>query len=430
MILFLFIFNFLIYFNLFSLFNYYYYCYSEIKMNLNLQSKITLNNSPYIFDIDIDSSFNNLLLSDSSQSLTICDLTLFNIKNQINSCHNDTITSIEFSKSNINEFHSSSLDKTIRFWDLRDTNNIRFMIKTTEEIQTTSLGLNGNLLAIGVGNNIQFYDIRNHGRLLGVYSDCHTDIVTKLKFHPESPSILVSGGEDGLLCSFNTAVPPQSDAVISIMNTECSVRDFGFFGSTSGFEGIHTISTIENLSFWHYPSAQRIGYYPNLRSGINSDYLVNCWYESPTTFSHTPSNETDKVYLLSGLFNGEGLISEITPSFIDPKGSLSCESSETEASSNNLGGHNDIIRCVYPFGFKSMSPSTGLITGGEDGKLCLWKYNRPNIPPSPPSSSLSSSSHHNNRNRQINHGNSGHNSRRSGASNDGNFSKQMRYSPY
>jgi WD40 repeat protein len=410
---------------------------------LHLQSKLTLSGEPYVFDIDIDPHFQHALVSDSNQSLSLIDLTSFTSSQQFVSCHRDTITAIEFSRVNSHEIHSSSLDKTICFWDLRDR-NLRFKISVTEEVHTSSLGLNGNLLAVGVGNEIHFYDLRSYGRPLGVYSDCHTDIVTKLQFHPENPSILLSGGEDGLICSFNTAVPPQHDAVLSIMNTECSVRDFGYFGSNEGFEGIYTISTIETLSFWHYPSAQRLSSYPNIRTGLGADYLVNCWYESAsatvasdcfTTASNTrggaqPQAAADKVYLLSGSHTGEGLIHEITPSSIEPKGSLertavsSSSASESSASSCSAG-HNDTIRCVYPFGFKSPhhSPqnissenplSCGLFTGGEDGAVCLWRYNRPAPPPQHPQKGT-------HRSRQ--NGNNG-------AQDEGRYSKQLRYNPY
>jgi WD40 repeat protein len=229
-------------------------------MDFTLESKLILSESHYVFDISVDSQGTHLITSDSSQSISLVDISSFTIIHRLQQCHHDTITSLEYSKISPNEFHTASLDKTVCFWDLRDSNQLRFKINLTEEVYTSSVGLNGNLLSVGVGTEIHFYDIRNHGRPLGVYSDCHTDIVTKLKFHPESPSILLSGGEDGLLCSFNTAVPPQGDAVLSIMNTECSVRDFGYFGSNNGFEGVYTLSTVETLSFWHYPSAQRLAH--------------------------------------------------------------------------------------------------------------------------------------------------------------------------
>jgi WD40 repeat protein len=392
--------------------------------NFPFLSKYLLPSASYIFDIDVNAPSTEILISDSSNSLTLINFHTFQSSHQFTSCHNDTITSIQYSLTDSNVIHSSSLDQTVCFWDIRQ-NRLNFKLNFQHEIYSTSLGLNDHLLAVGVSNEIHFYDLRNCGRPLGIYSDCHTDIVTKLAFHPTNPSIILSGGEDGLICCFNTAVPPQHDAVLSIMNTECSVRDFGYFGSNDGFEGVFAISTIETLSLWHYPSAQRLSSYPNIRTGVGSDYLVNCWYESAG--AGTPG-ETDTLHLLSGSHAGEGFVHEITPSSIEPKGSLESapvqSSSSTDAINNSSSsqysvGHNDTIRCVYPLGFHSpknislqnhSSPLTcGLLTGGEDGTLCLWGYNRQTKVPSLPLSTRNPS-------HRGSHGNS--------------HAKQLRYNPY
>jgi WD40 repeat protein len=376
-----------------------YHLFPSVAMeSIPVLSKYLLPSGSYIFDIDVNVPLTEILISDSSNSLSLINLHTFQCSHQFLSCHNDTITSIQFSLTDPNVIHSSSLDQTVSFWDIRQ-NCLNFKLKFQHEIYSTSLGLNDHLLAVGVSNEIHFYDLRNCGRPLGIYSDCHTDIVTKLAFHPTNPSIILSSGEDGLICCFNTAVPPQHDAVISIMNTECSIRDFGYFGSNDGFEGIYAISTIETLSLWHYPSAQRLSSYPNIRTGVGSDYLVDCWYQSAVG----ASGETDTLYLLSGSHSGEGFVHEITPSSIEPRGALestpvpsssACDINSSSSSPQSVG-HNDTIRCVYPLGFHSpktislqnhSSPLTcGLLTGGEDGALCLWGYNHqtntPTIPP-------------------------------------------------
>ena len=65
---------------------------------------------------------------------------------------------------------------------------------------------------------------------LGEYGDIHSDIVTQLKFHPSHPSILASGGEDGLVCMYDVATDSGDEAVLSILNTDAPVRKLGFFG--------------------------------------------------------------------------------------------------------------------------------------------------------------------------------------------------------
>lgn len=403
---------------------------------LELEAKYQLNESPYIMNIDANSQLSSILFSDSTQSLTIFDITTWSVSGYIPSCHKDTITSIQYSLNNSNIIHSASLDHSIHFYDLRSKGSsssstgtgigILYTIQLNDEIYTTNIGLNDNLLAVGIRNEIHFYDLRNYGRSLGVYSDCHTDLVTKVQFHPTNPSYLLSGSEDGLICCFNTAVPPQHNAVVSIMNTECAVRDFGFFGSNENYEGIYAISTVETLSLWHYPSAQRLSSYPNIRTGLGVDYLVNCWSESS-------QGAADRLYLLSGTHSGVGFVHEITPSSIENRGSLDSQvpTSSIESSDQQSvnAGHNDTIRCVYPFGFhskrnittpySSSSLSCGLISGGEDGALCLWRYTS-----NQPQQSLPISSDFNKKpsSRGVHH--------HRGQQQDHSYSKQLRYDPF
>jgi hypothetical protein len=50
-------------------------------------------------------------------------------------------------------------------------------------------------------------------------------------FHPTRPAVLASGSEDGLVCLYDTGVAQADEALGTILNAECAVRDFKFFGS-------------------------------------------------------------------------------------------------------------------------------------------------------------------------------------------------------
>ena len=57
-----------------------------------------------------------------------------------------------------------------------------------------------------------------------------------MKFRPDS-AVVMTGGEDGLICAYNTSVGVSEDAVISILNTECPTRRIGYFGTgNEGFD--------------------------------------------------------------------------------------------------------------------------------------------------------------------------------------------------
>ncbi len=122
--------------------------------------------------------------------------------------------------------------------------------------------------------HINFFDARKpSGGALGQYADAHTDLVTKVNteregegaggrlllarlpthpfshprssflpptpvppcqvlFHPSQPAVLASGSEDGLVCLYDTGkARADEEALGTILNAECAVRDLAFFGS-------------------------------------------------------------------------------------------------------------------------------------------------------------------------------------------------------
>jgi hypothetical protein len=108
------------------------------------------------------------------------------------------------------------------------------------------------------------------------------------------------------------------------------------------------MSTIETLSVWHYPSALRVGNYNNIREFLNVDYLVDCYYDS----------NNDTLNLISGKYDGNGIISKVEPNSLNIESTL-------------LSGHSAQIRCAN-ISTLSSSSSNIIATGGEDSKICTW----------------------------------------------------------
>jgi WD40 repeat protein len=227
--------------------------------------------------------------------------------------------------------------------------------------------------------------------ILGEYSDTHSDTVTGLKFSNIDQSLLCSSSEDGLICVYCVSTSTEEEAVISVFNTECPVRKFGFFGDTS--DGIYALSTVETASFWHIPSAQRLASFPNVRETLGVDYLVDCFYELVD----------QKLTIVAGTYDGGIVASRIEPSGL------------FDAVRFN-GGHSATVRCCAwlpppslpshtsgssvaaiasegisitdtDIGSSSSYPSVAfsssssgavdtragvLVTGGEDARVCSW----------------------------------------------------------
>jgi len=275
----------------------------------------------YVFDTLVSGT--SLVVSLSSMSLQHVDLTSGALLSQF-TAHRDRINTIELSRVNPGLVLSASSDRTVALWDLRTSSGTAIAsITLPDEVLGASLGAGDALVATACGQSVQFYDLRQFasGRgsgagKIGEYADAHTDLVTQVTFHPTQPSLLFSAAEDGLICVFDTAVAEEEEAVVSVLNTDCPVRRFGFFGAGGGgggaLEGLYSLSTIETASFWHFGSAQRVGNFPEARQQLGVDYLVDCMY-CPLS---------DELLLLAGNYGGRAVLASVDPSALRLKAML------------------------------------------------------------------------------------------------------------
>ena len=279
--------------------------------------------------------------------------------------HKKTITDIE-----VNLYYNPSLlftasqDKTVCMWDLRLKSPSVATFTFSDEVNALAVSEAG-LLAAGTSSAIHFRDIRSFATnpdntpsssssaaghsssSLGEYADTHTDLVTSLEFNSNrKSSILVSGSEDGLAVVYDTSVASNEEAVVSILNLDCPVRRCSFFGPN--YEGLVCFTTTEIPSLWHFPSAQRLGVFSSIRENASIDYLLSSFYDQ----------NTDELYLYAGKYSGEGAVLLVEPSSVATASLLE-------------GGHSDMIRS------SALLPNSHrLITGGEDGTICVWDLSK------------------------------------------------------
>lgn len=298
----------------------------------------------YIFEVKKSCNNDLCYVSSSDMHVYTIDCGTLSISSKIRA-HDAKITCIQPWQTENTVFMSSSEDQFIKIWDTRSGQSPRFSINTKNEVNSIAIGMNDHLLAASWENSIYFYDARSisssgHTRILGQYADVHTDIVTQLDFSPQDQKLLVSSSEDGLVTIYNTATSAQEAAVVSILNTECPVRKFGFFGS--GYEGLFVLSTVETASFWHYPSNQRIVNFPSIRDDFMVDYLIDCSYDT----------STDELLIIAGRHDGNGCVLKANPEGLSKKFDLN-------------EGHSTTLRCWSAVG-------SYWFTGGEDASVCAW----------------------------------------------------------
>ena len=326
---------------------------------MRVQASAEAGKEDYVFQVALNRGEKNVFCSLSSMCIGIHDISDELSQLSCIKAHNGRINCIQTSEVTPHTLISGADDEYVKYWDIRTPCvEPALMIKCKGEVTEASLGVNDLIIATATGTNVSFYDTRylrysfegskksNNSNsvetnCVGEYGDVHTDTIYALKFHPTRRTELLTAGEDGLVCYYDTNVISSADSVLSVLNVECDVRTIGFFGPE--LEGVYCLSTVETASFWHLRSALRVVNLPGVRDTFQIDYLVDC----------ISSGSTGGVQMLAGTTDGKGIVLDIHPDKSQKLFELD-------------GGHEDIIRCAAPL------ECGGLITGGEDSKLCYF----------------------------------------------------------
>lgn len=259
--------------------------------------------------------------------------------------------------------------------------------RSGEQALSVSLGYDGYLAAVASNQAaIHFFDLRQSNQVVGSYINSHTNNeITKVRF--QQPSVnafttntnnassttttspwLVSAGEDGLACIFDTSQPTEEAALKSILNVESPIRQIGFFGPN--LEGIYCLTGSETISLWSWDTAQCIMTDHNIRSTLGGvDYLVNAWWDCGK----------QELQLIAGCSNGDTCLTTLDPRTLpsqaqpqqQPQQSFQPQQQQpmtTPWKTTHImaGGHRGIVRDWCPIS------SSILVTVGEDARLCEW----------------------------------------------------------
>ena len=137
------------------------------------------------------------------------------------------------------------------------------------------------------------------------------------------------------------------------------VRQVGFFAP--GGEGLYVLTGSETLGLWHKATAQCLNpASTDARAllGGAANYLAGCHFDAAT----------GKLLLAAGDWGGGLLLCEVSDSGVAPVAALG---------SGGSRGHGAVVRsCLW-------GGAGGLVTGGEDARVCAWSLNPANQPPPP-----------------------------------------------
>jgi len=278
--------------------------------------------------------------------------------------HSERVTAIKFDLLNSDIIWSSSLDGTLRCWNIKEKTNHIFSKK---DIGYTALDVNcdGTILAVGMESidqdlieekekknssvTVEFWDISEMNesktpKYISKFESIHSDDVTHIVFHPENPKIVVTGSTDGLVAVLNVTTHEEETDLIHTLNTESSVSTIGYFGPSLEF--VYVLTHIETFTIWKYMEGELLTDIIDLKKKTseynNINYVVDCLYHKAS----------QRLFLVGGTHCGRMEILHFNLDVIEPYFTLS-------------GGHSSIVRCIAFHG-------ECLLTGGEDGMVCAW----------------------------------------------------------
>jgi WD40 repeat protein len=278
---------------------------------------------------------------------------------------------------------SGSSDETVRCWDTRAAAE---SFNTRLEGECTALdvggGSTGTLMVVGVSDNLKFFDLRKPEAPLAVFDETHSEPVTSVQFAttPDSGGVgstslsafhVLSASEDGTMAILDTSITGEADALVQVypQSSGGGVVSCGLFGPGRG--GIWSITSTSGLHLWSLSTAELVASFPGLpaacaSAGIPCDELVRCHYDDATGRLVCAGTSYEAASVT--LFN-------VSKEAAVPSGRLAVPPSAA-------AGHTDAMRCIdwihgpvaaaAGTASPSAGPLVGCVTGGEDGKLCLW----------------------------------------------------------
>jgi WD40 repeat protein len=195
-----------------------------------------------------------------------------------------------------------------------------------------------------------------------------------LAFHPQDPTILLSGSTDGLVNIYDTKIQDQDEVIIQTFNHDASIHHAGFMCNTNVFALSHderfaVYSTAEDVE-----KGSALANFGDLREPLGSRYVANVFPKTDGSGAIVAAGCQEYVASLTIRYN--------LPSFLSNNISsrqqftlvhLSKAGSEwvfdPESAVILPGGHGEeVVRtcCFY-------DEDQVIFTGGEDGNIRAWR---------------------------------------------------------
>ena len=278
----------------------------------HLNDKHSIGKGIYIFEVVLATRStgrisDSFAVASSTYDIQIYDVDQLRWRQSLNG-HTDGISRIRYANSNPNFLWSSSLDGTIRLWDLRNPRTAQsYSSHATITERYTTFDVNNNETAIIAGTELSgdmeqsgkivVWDIRSP-KSMTCLTEAHTDDVTQIICHPNLSSHFLSGSLDYLVCfcDMNDLMNEDRDfGILTTINTQQPVTKLGFCDQAC--HQIYVTSHVESFSIWDHEETRKIADLGDVRgerwkSSIIIDYIVDCLYDW----------RTQQLFLIGGTY--------------------------------------------------------------------------------------------------------------------------------
>ncbi|NWU81608.1 WDR89 protein, partial [Onychorhynchus coronatus] len=326
----------------------------------------------YLLDIDLSrpaQSENShfVAVSCSSKSIRVYNRETLRFLREYSS-HPGILSGVRFAHTCESAVFSACSDGTVKCWDVRSATQKPVQVFSgypsnvfiSFDICCSDLIVCAGTEKVEQDTFLVFWDARgitdcasSPKEPLGVYSESHSDDITKICFHPVEPNLVVSGSTDGLVNVFDINKDNEDDALISTCNSDSSVSFIGWSGK--GYKQVYCLTHDEGFCWWD--TAQLDTEEPitllsvlDVRDSVCAEsqslhYLVGGLYHE----------KAEKLFLVGGTSTGDIHL-------------ISCGTDGLSLVGTLCGGHSATVRS-----FCWNLADESLLTGGEDAQLLLWK---------------------------------------------------------
>jgi len=264
--------------------------------------------------------------------------------------HEDALSDVAFGQTAA--AISCSYDGKVNIWDIRSPHSA-----PVQSLQVpppaNCVAWQENFVACGFqeSGGLFWWDLRNLGDPLNL-EESHAEAVTQLLFMDDAK--LISGGEDGYICSLETdKLPDEDEALDYVINVGSAIYRFGLYEAMNPY--LWSITRTQELFCFDLDTLDATS--KNERKSVlhtkhklgNIDYFISCFYDALE----------GRLFIGGGLDGGQIILL------------TQYEDTNTLVPLVTLDkGHQDVVRDLL-----WNSNNQSITSVGEDGKVCIWKVN-------------------------------------------------------